>query len=46
MQIEQENLEINYVRCTRPELSELIKDVLKPFHMVIKERNLVSQVNL
>lgn len=46
MQIEQENLEINYVRCTRPELTELIKDVLKPFHMVIKERNLVTQVNL
>ena len=45
MQIEQDSLEINYVECSRPELQEIIKDVLKPFHMVIKERNLQCQVN-
>lgn len=40
MQIEQESLEINYSECTRGELSEMIKDVLKPFTIVIKERKL------
>jgi len=45
MQIESDSYEINYVDCSRPELQELIKDVIKPFHMVITERNLTFQVN-
>jgi signal transduction histidine kinase len=31
MQIENESYEINYEACSRPELSELIRDVMKPF---------------
>lgn len=38
-------MEINYMPCTRPELSENISEVLKPFMIVIKERNLTTQVN-
>lgn len=44
MQIEQDSMEINYQACTRPELSEVINDVFKPFQIVIKERNLVTKV--
>lgn len=46
MQIENDSLEINYSDCTRPELQELIKDVLEPFQMVIKERKLTCKINL
>lgn len=45
MQIEKESLEINYVSCSRPELSSMIKDVLKPFSMVIKERRLNCKIH-
>ena len=45
MQIEKNNAEINYVQSSRPELTEIIKDVLKPFHISIKERNISTQVN-
>lgn len=45
MQIEKESLEINYVPCSRPELAGLIRDVLKPFSMVIKERKLNCKIH-
>ena len=44
MQIEQESLEINYVQCSLPEITEMITDVFKPFQMVIEERKLTTQV--
>jgi len=44
MQIEKKSLEIKYVQCSRPELVETIKDVLKPFYISIKERNIRTQV--
>ena len=46
MQIENDSLEINYEASSRPELQALIKDVMKPFGMVIEERKLNCQVNL
>lgn len=45
MQIAAESYEINYVDCSRPGLQETIKDVLKPFHMVIEARQLDCQVS-
>ena len=45
MQIENDSYEINYEACSRPELSEVIKDVMKPFSMVINERNIKFQVS-
>ena len=46
MKIEKDSLEQNYISCTRPELSDTIKEVLAPFKMVIKERKLVCKLHL
>ena len=45
MLIEKNSLEKNYVECSRPELVETIKDVLKPFYISIKERNINIHIN-
>ena len=44
MLIEKNSFEKNYVECSRPELVENIKDVLKPFYISIKERNISTHV--
>ena len=45
MQIENDLLEQSYVKSSRPELAELIKDVMKPFSMLIRERKLKCQIH-
>ena len=44
MQIEKDSFEINYILCSRPELSAIIYDVLRPFALVVKERRLKCKV--
>ena len=44
MQIEQGNYEINYDDCSRSELANMIHEVVEPFQLVLKERELGFQL--